>query len=245
MDEGLAVRLGVTTRQATSIAWDRALAFSWTGHRVQVLAKFMAVLLWPFQLATVGGQGSRIRRIEGASLAVNDGKRQRVHWPTVVVAVTAIVAELALILSAGSGLALVLLPLLPPTLAAVLGLLVVVAPLLVEVIGGMTTVLSDTESLMLNRRRDELSQLGPAATMSALVRSSRAPAGAGRRLLAVLIPEWQQQQLVVVFLPATAPLVSYYAQQGAVLDDGARRRMKFDCRRGSSQTITSGDGHNH
>jgi hypothetical protein len=219
---------GVNTRQAVHIAWDRALAFSWLGQRFSVLARFFALWLWPFHLATVGGQGSRIRHVQGASLADNDGSDRRFHWPALVVAAITFAAEVGLIAMAGVALSLALLRLVPPVLAGALGLLVVVSPLVLEVIGGVINVAGDIESRSLNRRRDELSKNGPASTMSSLVRARNAPAGAGRRLLAAMKSEWRERQSVVVFYPATAALVSYYAQEGAVLDDGAHRRMKFD-----------------
>jgi hypothetical protein len=54
--------------------------------------------------------------------------------------------------------------------------------------------------------------------------------------------EWREQQSVVVFYPATPALVSYYAREGAVLDDGAHRRIKFDFRRPvDPRTRLSGD----
>ena len=195
---------GVSMRQAGHLAWDRALAFSWLGRRFPGLAGFIAVWLWPFHLATVGGQGSRIRHVEGASLADNDGADHRFHWPALVVAAVAFAAEVGLIAVAGAALSLALLRLVPPTLAGVLGLLVVVSPLVVEVIGSVIKVAGDAESRSLNRRRDELSKSGPASMMSSLVRARHAPAGAGRHLLTAMKSEWREQQSVVVFYPATA-----------------------------------------
>ena len=230
MIDGPTACRGVSMRLAGHLAWDRAFAFSWLGRRFPSLAGFIAVWLWPFHLATVGGQGSRIRHVDGASLADNDGGDHRFHWPALMVAAVAFAVEVGLIVVAGAELSLALLRLVPPVLAGVLGLLVVISPLMLELIGSVIKVAGDAESRSLNRRRDELAVSGQASLMSSLVRARHAPAGAGRHLLTAMKSEWQERESVVVFYPATTALVSYYAREGAVLDDGAHRRMKFDFR---------------
>jgi hypothetical protein len=65
-------------------------------------------------LAVVGGQGDRIRALGGASLAVSDGERHRVHRLTIVVAMVALLAQFALILMVSVAIAIALLPLLTP-----------------------------------------------------------------------------------------------------------------------------------
>jgi len=50
----------------------------------------------------------------------------------------------------------------------------------------------------------------------------------------------------VIFYPATEPLVAYYTREGAVVDDGSNRRMKFDFRSSASPRIPGdADAANH
>ena len=242
MVDGELVCCGVSTRQAVGVAWDRAIAFSWVGQRVRGLAGFAALWLWPFHLLTVGGQGDRIRPLGGASLAVDDSVKHRVRWTICAVAVAAIAVEACLLLSAGVALSLALLPFMHLTLAAPLGMLLVLSPLELEVVGGVARVAGDRESLTLKRRRDELSKKGSASIMTSFVRPRDAPPGAGRRLLTAMKSEWRDERSVVVFYPATTSLVKYYAREGAVLDDDAQRRMKFDFRDPSQIRDTAGPG---
>ena len=79
MVDGHNIGRGVSTVQAGHVAWDRARALSLVGSRHPVLAGFIAPWLWPVHVAVVGGQGDRIRALGGASLAVSDGERHRVH----------------------------------------------------------------------------------------------------------------------------------------------------------------------
>src|SRR6185369_11022249 len=97
MVDGHNIARGVSTVQAGHVAWDRARALSLVSRRHPVLAGFIAPWLWPMHLAVVGGQGDWIRAL-GASLAVSDGERHRVHWPTLTVGVVALLAQFALIL---------------------------------------------------------------------------------------------------------------------------------------------------
>ena len=60
-------------------------------------------------------------------------------------------------------------------------------------------------------------------------------------LLAAMQSEWREKQSVVIFYPANESLVGYYSRQGAVIDDGARRRMKFDFRPHQPSPQTAGD----
>ena len=232
------VARGINTMQAVRVAWDRACAFSLVGRRSPLAARFIAPWLWPFHLASVGGQGDRIRLLGGTSLAVDDGGPHRVHRPTLVAAALSLVAEFSLLLLLGAALAIALLPVLGPNLAALVGVLMVMSPLVAEgMVGGVIRMSRDAESLTLNRRRRELAKDGPASVMSSLVRSRHTPAGTGRLLLASMKSEWQEQQSVVIFYPATEPLIAYYTHEGAVLDDGANRRMKFDFRCNASPRI--------
>ena len=89
MIDGRNVARGVGTVLAVRVAWDRARALSLVSRRYPVLAVFVALWLWPMHLAVVGGQGDRIRALGGASLAVSDGERHRVHWPILAVGVVA------------------------------------------------------------------------------------------------------------------------------------------------------------
>ena len=231
MTDGHGVSRGISTLQAVRVAWDRACAFSLVGRGFPLLARFIAPWLWPFHLASVGGQGDRIRLLGGTSLAVDDGGTHRVHRPTLVAAALSLVAEFSLLLLLGAALAIALLPVLGPNLSALVGVLMVMSPLVAEgMVGGVIRMSRDAESLTLNRRRRELAKDGPASVMSSLVRSRHTPPGTGRLLLAAMKSEWQEQQSVVIFYPATEPLVAYYTLEGAVLDDGADRRMKFDFR---------------
>lgn len=222
---------GLSTVQAVHVAWDRARAFSLVSRRYPLLGDFIAPWLWPMHLAVIGGQGDQIRVLNGASLAVSDGARHRMHVPTLVVAAVAVLAQIALTLVVSIALAIALLPLLGTVLAGVAALLVTISPLVLE--GPVSAVVRLTrhgESLTLNRRRRELAQPGPALVMSSLVRSKSSAAGEGRKLLAAMKSEWRTDQSVIIFYPANEPLMAYYAHQGAVLDDGAHRRMKFDFR---------------
>lgn len=234
MTEGLTVTRGFSTRQAVRVAWDRACAFTLVGRRFPRLARLVALWMWVIHLTSVAGQGDRVRLLRGASLAVDDGGPHRFHRPTMVLAVLSVVAEFALILVGGSALAIALVPVLGVSLSALVGVLIVASPLVWEsLVGGVIRVSRDPESLTLNRFRRELAEDGAASVMSSLVRSRRSPAGTGRLLLAAVKAEWQEQQSVVIFYPATEGLVAYYTREGAVPDDGATRRMKFDYRRNS------------
>lgn len=236
------ITCGISTRQAIRVAWDRACAFSLLSRRLPMVARFIAPWMWPFHLATVGAQGDRIRVLGGASLVADDGGPHQVHRLTLVVAALSLLAEFALILSAGAFLAVALLPVLSPNVAALVGVLIVASPLLFEsLVGGVIRVIRDPESMTLSRRRRELAQDGAASVMSSLMRSPRSPAGTGRLLLAAMKVEWQEQQSVVIFYPATEGLVAYYTHEGAVLDDGATRRMKFNYRPGRQRQVIAGD----
>ena len=238
VNAGHDVARGINTMQAVRVAWDRACAFSLVGRRSPLVARFIAPWLWPFHLASVGGQGDRIRLLGGTSLAVDDGGTHRVHRPTLVAAALSLVAEFSLLLLLGAALAIALLPVLGPNLSALVGVLTVMSPLVAEgMVGGVIRMSRDAESLTLNRRRRELAKDGPASVMSSLVRSRHTPPGTGRLLLASMKSEWQEQQSVVIFYPATEPLIAYYTHEGAVLDDGANRRMKFDFRCSASPRI--------
>jgi hypothetical protein len=242
MTEEHGVTCGISTREAIRVAWDRACAFSLFSRRLPMVARFIAPWMWPFHLATVGAQGDRIRVLGRASLALHDGGPHRVHRPTMVVAALSLLAEFCLILAGGSALAIALLPVLGVSLAALVGVLMVAAPAVWEgLVGGVIRVTRDPESLTLNRRRRELAKDGAASVMSSLVRSRRSPKGTGRRLLTAMKVEWQAQQSVVVFYPATEGLVAYYTHEGAVLDDGATRRMKFNYRPGRQRQVIAGD----
>ena len=46
---------------------------------------------------------------------------------------------------------------------------------------------------------------------------------------------------MVGFYPATEGLVAYYTYEGAVLDDGATRRMKFNYRPGRQRQVIAGE----
>lgn len=231
MTGGVAVSRGITTRQAIRVAWDRACAFSLVGRRFPRAAGLVAPWMWALYLTSIAGQGDRIRLLRGASLSVDDGGDHRIHRPSMVLAVLSLLAEFALILVGGSALAIALVPALGVSLAALVGVLIVASPLLFEgLVGGVIRVTRDPESLTLTRRRRQLAGDGAASVMSSLVRSRRSPAGTGRLLLAAVKAEGQTQQSVVIFYPATEGLVAYYTHEGAVLDDNAARRMKFDYR---------------
>ena len=77
--------------------------------------------------------------------------------------------------------------------------------------------------------------------MSSFVRSAGSVAGEGQVLLAAMQSEWRETQSVVIFYPASESLVGYYSRQGAVIDDGARRRMKFDFRHHQPSPQTARD----
>jgi len=242
MSDGVNIARGVSTRQAVHVAWDRARALSLVSRRNPVLASFIAPWLWPMHLTVVGGQGDQIRFLRGASLAVSDGEPHRVHLPTMAVAAVAFLAQGFLILLASVALAIALLPLLSPVLAGVAALLVTISPLVLEgPVSAIVRLTRDQESLTLNRRRRELAQVGPASVMSSLVRSKGASAGEGKVLLAAMKSEWRENQSVVIFYPANESLIAYYSREGAVLDDGASRRMKFDFRQHRPSPHTVGD----
>jgi hypothetical protein len=240
--DGRNIKRGVSTVQAVHVAWDRARAFSLVSLRYPVLAGFIAPWLWPVHLAVVGGQGDQIRSLGGASLAACDGERHRVHLPTLAVAVVAVLAQFVLIVLACVALAIALLPLLSPALAGVSALLVAISPLVLEgPVSAVVRLARHRESLTLNRRRREFAQVGPASVMSSLVRSKGSVAGAGKVLLAAMKCEWRENQSVVIFYPASESLIAYYRREGAVIDDGARRRMKFDFRHLEPSLQTAGD----
>ena len=242
MVDGHDIARGVSTVRAGHVAWDRARAFSLVGRRHPVLAGFIAPWLWPMHVAVVGGQVDRIRALGGASLAVSDGERHRVHRPTMVLGVVALLAQFALILLVSVALAIALLPLLPPALAGVSAVLVTISPIVMEgPVGAVVRLTRDGESLTLNRRQRELAQDGTTLVMSSFVRSKGSLAGEGQILLAAMQSEWREKQSVVIFYPANESLVGYYSRQGAVLDDGARRRMRFDFRHHQPSPRTASD----
>src|SRR6478672_7095257 len=117
MVDGHNIARGVSTVQAGHVAWDRARALSLVSRRYPVLAGLIAPWLWPMHLAVVGGQGDQIRCLGGASLAVSDAERHRVHLPALAVAAVAFLAQFVLILLASVALAIALLRLLSPALA--------------------------------------------------------------------------------------------------------------------------------
>lgn len=246
MTDGPEVSRGFSTRQAVRVAWDRACAFSLVGRRFPKAAGFVAPWMWAIHLTAVAGQGDRIRHLPGASLTVDDGGPHRSHRPTMVLAILCLLAEFGLILVGGSALALVFVPTLGVTLGALVGVLIVAAPAVWEgLVGSIIRLSRNPESLTLGRRRRELAKEGAASVMSSLVRSPRSPAGTGRILLDAMKAEWLRQQSVVIFYPATEGLVTYYTREGAVLDDEATRRMKFDFRGGTSKRIAAeADGAN-
>jgi hypothetical protein len=95
----------------------------------------------------------------------------------------------------------------------------------------------DRESLILNRRRHQLAEQGPAFVMSSFVRSAnQAAAGEGHALLDTMKTEWQSQHAAVIFYPANDALVRYYADEGAVLDLGAKRLMRITYQRPAEQS---------
>lgn len=231
MTDRVAVARGFSTRQAVCVAWDRACAFTLVGRRFPKATGFVALWMWAIHLAAVAGQGNRIRLLSGASLTVDDGGPHRSHRPTVMLAVLCLMAEFGLILVGGSALAIAFVQTLGVTVAALVGVLIVAAPAVWEgLVGSIIRLSRNPESLTLGRRRRELAKDGPASVMSSLVRSRRSPAGTGRLLLAAMKAEWQEQQSVVIFYPVTEGLVAYYTREGAILDEGASRRMKFDYR---------------
>jgi hypothetical protein len=222
----------LTAGQALRVAWYRARAFSLVS-RVPVAGLLVAPWLWPMQLAVVAGQGDQIRHHASASMTVNDGGTRQVHPPTMGIAAAAVLAQAAVLLTAAVGLAVAFAPIVSPTAAALSGVLIAFSPILLELI--TTTVIRlirDRESFTLTRRRTELATTGPALMMSSFVRSPRENArGDGKLLLAIMKAQWQAQHTAVVFHPANQALVRYYTREGAVTDDGARSRMKYDYRR--------------
>ena len=234
---------GVTTGQAARIAWYRARASSlvrraWGG--AWGLDVIVATWLWPMHLAIVAGQGDQIRHWKTASMAVSDGNQHRTHRPSFTLGVVALIAQLVLLIIAGAMAAVLLMPLLNPSLASSVAVLVIASPLLLECgVGAVLRLTRDRESLTLNRRHRELGTQGPSLVMSSFVRASHSEAkGHGAILLAAMTAEWRDQRAIVIFYPANGALTEYYRRAGAGVDIGALRRMSFDFR----MPVTAGNG---
>jgi hypothetical protein len=221
---------GITTGRAARIAWHRARAFSMVG-RVPGLGVVIAPWLWPIHLAGVAAQGDQIRHRKTASMALSDGGPHRAHRPAMVLAATTLLVQFILLVTISSVVAVLLLPLIGPTWAGPVAVLVVASPLILEWgIGGVVRLIRNRESLTLNRRRRELAKQGPAYVMTSFVRSPRHDTkGEGHILLAVMRTEWLTQRAVVIFYPAGA-LTRYYTNEGASLDVGAKHLLQFDSR---------------
>jgi hypothetical protein len=222
---------GLATGRAARIAWHRARAFS-LFSRLPWLGGAIAPWLWPIHLAGVAAQGDQIRYRKTASMALSDGGRHRIHRPSMVLAVIALLVQFALLVTISSLAAILLLPLIGPTWAVGVAVLVVASPLILEWgIGGVVRLSRNRESLTLTRRRRELAKHGPAYVMTSFVRAPRHHTqGEGHLLLAAMRTEWQAQRAVVIFYPANEALTRYYTNEGAHPEADAEHLMRFDCR---------------
>jgi hypothetical protein len=228
---------GITTGRAARIAWHRARGLSMVS-RVPGIGAVITPWLWPMHLAVVAAQNGQIRYVNSASMAVGDGDRHPIHRPAMALAAAALLTQFVLLVSVGAAAATMLLPFFSPVAAAAAALLVIASPLLLEgPVRAVIRLTRDRESLILNRRRHQLAEHGPAFVMSSFVRSAnQAAAGEGRALLDAMKSEWQAQHAAVIFYPANNALLRYYADEGAVVDVGAKRLMRITNQRPAEQS---------
>ncbi|GGM09562.1 hypothetical protein [Nakamurella endophytica] len=230
--EPLTAARGAGPIEAARIGWRRARSFnllnrgahSWTGALI-------AAWLWPFETMIVALNWGRLRRLDGASMTLTDGTSPRMSRPVVLTAVALLLAQLAVVVAVALPLTVALLGPLSASWAAVGALVIVTAPLLLELGVRLTRLARSPEVRSLSARQRELAagSGAPVFVMSAFV---RARAGEGSRLLRALQEEWQRTGAVVLFNPANEAVAAYYQRHGAVADSPSRAVMRFDYRAG-------------
>lgn len=222
--------VGAGPAEAVRIGWRRARSFnvfnrgarSWTGALIPVW-------LWPMDTLVVAASGGHVRRLGGASMTLTDGTAPRLSRPVLVTAGLLLLGQFAMLLAVTVPLSLALLGSLSATWAVAGAVVVIMAPLLVELVARVVRLLRSPEVRSLSARRRELAASGgPVFVMSSFVRASQP--GEGARLLRALQQEWQGIGAVVLFNPANETVADYYTRYGAVPDGTSRRVMRFDYR---------------
>ena len=223
--------VGAGPLEVARIGWRRARAFnvlnrgprSWGGVLI-------APWLWPVETAVVARNVGHVRTLGGASMTLSDGTR-RSSRPVMLLAGLLAVAAFAIALVVAVALSRVLPGSWPPALRSVAAMGIVAAPLLVELVVRLRTLLQAGPRVRsLDQQRTDLvaKSDGPVYVMSSFVRSTRA--GEGSRLLRALQVEWERTGAVVLLHPANEAVATYYARHGAEPDSGTRAVMRFDYR---------------
>lgn len=214
---------------AARIAWQRARSFNFLQPSAPNRSgAAIAPWLWPVELLAVARESPRIRRLGSASMTLTGLTRGRADPVILLAAAAAYLLFVMAVIIAGSATAITLarftgMELVP---AAVLGLVIPLAPLLIEVARRVVHVLRHPENRTIRRRRRQLAQItgGSVVIMTAFV---RAHPGEGAALLTAMRHEWDREHVTVVLNPANKELAGYYRRHGAVLDAATWRRQSI------------------
>lgn len=211
---------------ASRIAWRRARSFNPLSGNRSALGVLFAPWVWPVELLNVAASASRIRRLQGASMTLHDGRPARADPGALVLAIGVFFAFVIAVVTAALPLAEAL-PISDPSLAAVAALCILCGPLLANLAYVVVKLIRLPELRTLNRRRDELAdQSGRTVlVMNSFVRSGRP--GEGRQLLEQLRAEWAESETTVILTPANPALAAYYIANAAVPDSMHWRRLRI------------------
>ena len=213
--------------EASRIAWRRARSFNMLSGNRSAFGVLLAPWLWVVELLSVAANARRIRRLDGASVTLHDGRAVRPHLGVLLVAVTALAGY------CGAMIVLIqflvhAMPISDPVTAAAAALLILYGPLLAHLAYLIQRMARTPELRTLNRRRAEIAaQTGrPTVVMSSFVRSSRP--GEGHQLLEGLCRDWANTRTIAILNPKNRALADYYIAHGATPDESTWRRLRFE-----------------
>lgn len=239
-----------TVAELARISWCRARGFPShlrtaaahsTVDRRRTTPRWLIPLIWPAFAASAARDARWIRTLPGASATVEPSQlglsaASAADSRARKAGVRFRMGILGAVLTAVLGFTVVA-DLLSPSLVLAAGYLLLVllmavwSAVLVQVLGEHRRNREEPEANVkdLKRRRDELAGNGPAYVLTSVM-ADRDGTGAATALLEALKTEWAAQGAVVVLYPASERLIGYYARRGAVIEQGAQRRMIFDYR---------------
>jgi hypothetical protein len=227
-----AVALPISTiRQGARVAMHRTRRFTVLGD-IPIIGLMVVPWLWPLHMVIVASTAGHIRQTRDASLSYYDGSTPVRHRPSFVVAVLAFAVWLTVL--AGTVLAF---DAAGDRSGATVIMLVALLPALVELLALLEFAVVNPEWVTIKREQARRSDGRTTYVLTSLV-SRKDGHDFAAKLMAVMYPQWQAADAVVIGYPASRALVSYYVRMGArrggpsgPSEKPARRRVTFDCRR--------------
>lgn len=212
--------------EASRIAWRRARSFNVFSGARSVFGLLLAPWVWVVEIVNVATNASRIRRLDGASMTLHDGRPTRPDPGLLVLALTVMAIYCTSIVGLTVPLADVL-PIRNGNVASAASLMILCGPLLTHLTFLILKLARSPELRTLSQRRAELAAHSeqPILAMTSFVHSGIP--GEGRRLLERLQTEWAGTSTIVILNPANLTLAEYYISQGAVIDGHSWKRVAY------------------